>query len=649
MIMADAGRFTRGRRAHVHDLATRVASVAVAVAALVHLALGALDPPASHDLAADVFPLATSAMWIVRIVVALGAGLCFLLGPGVVLRRLRPRGLITNTAFVWIPGAMYLLAVGTIAWGLEKWIDPTVVCIVLLLPVPAAVLWCASRWTTDLVPVGERSALLLFLLVVLVGIGVSTYSRGPEGELYGGTISRTLEAGPRSDSRISYNVIALLAHGDSPYDAYGTMYYAPYTFYDRGPIAGLGSGAVVMAGGASPLRAQPDAPWEPFDAQGFETYRIMMMLFNATAVLAAYGLVRSFLRSRLAVAAAALVALSPFVVYQTYFTWPKLLAASYVLAAAVALLHRRSLLAGALLGLGYLAHPSALFAVPAVLLAWLVLRERGPGAVPIDPEAGLSCGPKGFWRWCLDAVVVGIGLGVVYFGWRVLNAGHITNNFNQYLTQAYGLPHRPFGEWLSSRGHLVANTFVPFRQAFTDAHDSYTNAPGLATPFIVRLNQQWRGTITVAAGLVYVPMFAYGFARFTRRALLLATTLVFLPLAAFFVFWGANTTGALQEGLHAIFLFALLTSFIGHTVFPHSRSIARWVQVTATARVVEVLFMVLVPTLATTSALSTAPFRATDCFAFLVLGVGLGGLAHVSWTAFAPDRITAPAPIEAMT
>ena len=97
----------------------------------------------------------------------------------------------------------------------------------------------------------------LFVLVFAVGLGVSTWSYGPEGELYGGTISRTLEVGPRSDSRISYNVIALLAHGDSPYGTQGTFYYASYNFHARGPIAGLGAGAVVMAGGASPARGLP--------------------------------------------------------------------------------------------------------------------------------------------------------------------------------------------------------------------------------------------------------------------------------------------------------------------------------------------------------------------------------------------------------
>ncbi len=199
-------------------------------------------------------------MWMARIVIAAGAGVCFLLGPGLVWRQVHREGVIRNTAFVWIPGALYLLIAATIAWGLAGTVDPATTCALLVLPVPIAVLWCAPRWRSHLIPTGERTALVLFLFVFTIGLGVSTWSVGPEGELYGGTISRTLEAGPRSDSRISYNVIALLAHGDAPYGTQGVAYYAPYNFYARGPIAGLAAGAVVMSGGASPgarIRTRP--------------------------------------------------------------------------------------------------------------------------------------------------------------------------------------------------------------------------------------------------------------------------------------------------------------------------------------------------------------------------------------------------------
>ena len=620
----------------------RGAAVTTAVLALAHLALGAVDPAGAHALDTTI-PFSTNAMWVVRIVVAAGAGVCFLLGPGFVWRRCRPGGLIGNLALVWIPGAMYLLAVGGAAWWLQRVVDPALTCGLLLLPIPLAVLWCTRRWPRDLVRTGEGTALALFLLVFALGVGVSTWSFGPEGELYGGTISRTLDIGPRSDSRISYNVIALLAHGDSPYGRQGEFYYDPYNFSARGPIAGLAAGAVVIAGGASPIRGYPDATWEPFDREGFMTYRIMMMLQNATVVLAVFGLVTTFLRKRLAVAAAALVALSPFVVHETYFTWPKLLAASYAISAAVVLLRRKRLLAGLLLGLGYLAHPSALFMVPALLLAWLVLRQRGTGGLPVEPEDDVDgcSAPPGFLRWCVDSLVVVVGLGIVYFGWRIVNTGHVVDYFNSYLGSGYGKSDVPTDEWIRSRLHLTANSFVPFRQVLADPHDFYSNVLGGQSPFIVRLGVQWRGTITVAVGLLYLPMFLYGFGRFVRRAVLLSIALFLVPFTAFVVFWGANTTGVAQEGIHGIFLLALVASFIGHTAVRHSPLVGRWVRVSATARVFEVLFVAMVPTIATSGILGPT-FGFTNVFAIVVIIGAALGLAVISWRAFAPDRVVTP-------
>ena len=95
-----------------------------------------------------------------------------------------------------------------------------------------------------------------------IGIGRAAWSQGPEGELYGGTISRTLEADPRSDSRISYNVVMLVTHGDTPYGAIGTFYlHAPYNFYAHGPTPGLAAMPVVLGGGAAPPRAYPEQVW----------------------------------------------------------------------------------------------------------------------------------------------------------------------------------------------------------------------------------------------------------------------------------------------------------------------------------------------------------------------------------------------------
>jgi uncharacterized membrane protein len=213
------------------------------------------------------------------------------------------------------------------------------------------------------------------------------WSEGPQGELYTGTIARTFEPDGHSDPRLQYGVVQLVAHGENPYTKVGGSYFGPYLFSDRGPIAGLAAAPVVLSGGAKPPVVLPTStPWEPYDPQGYAAYRIVLMLLGATVLLGCFGVLRRFLTERLAVAGTLLVATTPFVVHETYFVWPKLLSASFALAGLVALFRRRPLAAGLLLGLGYLAHPSAIFIVPGVVLTWLVLLWRGAPGIQ-------QCGP----------------------------------------------------------------------------------------------------------------------------------------------------------------------------------------------------------------------------------------------------------------
>src|SRR5579859_7486948 len=264
----------------------RVALRAVAVFALADLALGAVAPASPHSLAnLDSLSLTASAGWVLRLGLASAGALCFVLGPGFAVRRfVAPRSLLNNLAFVWVPGGLYLAAVGITAWLLAFAVDPQVVATALLAPVPLILLWSASR-PEDGCPVrrDEWPVLLLVLCLLAIGVGRAAWSQGPVGELYGGTVSRTLDATNRPDSRIQYNVVLLVANGLAPYGEISTSLFAPYNFYARGPIPGLGAAPVVLAGGATPKiqlaghkitapaveAALAQNPWEPFDAQGF--------------------------------------------------------------------------------------------------------------------------------------------------------------------------------------------------------------------------------------------------------------------------------------------------------------------------------------------------------------------------------------------
>ena len=77
-------------------------------------------------------------------------------------------------------------------------------------------------------------------------IGRALWSLGPEGELFAGTISRTLQVGDRSDSRIPFLIPQLIAHHHGPYSQIATEYFAPYNFSSRGPLPGLASAPIVF-------------------------------------------------------------------------------------------------------------------------------------------------------------------------------------------------------------------------------------------------------------------------------------------------------------------------------------------------------------------------------------------------------------------
>jgi hypothetical protein len=75
-------------------------------------------------------------------------------------------------------------------------------------------------------------------LALGIAIGRSLWSLSPPGELYGGTIYRTLEASDRPDSRISYHVVELVANGNSPFGRVAQSYFFPIPSRAAGPFRG---------------------------------------------------------------------------------------------------------------------------------------------------------------------------------------------------------------------------------------------------------------------------------------------------------------------------------------------------------------------------------------------------------------------------
>jgi hypothetical protein len=111
----------------------------------------------------------------------------------------------------------------------------------------------------------------------------------------------------------------------------------------------------------------------------FRQFLAVAIPLNATMVLAVWYLGRALaIRRLLPLIAITLVILSPYEIIHTIFTWPKNLAAMFVLLATLVTFYRQpAWIAGFLMGLGYWSHPYALVFAGALGLHFLVEHRAG--------------------------------------------------------------------------------------------------------------------------------------------------------------------------------------------------------------------------------------------------------------------------------
>jgi hypothetical protein len=577
--------------------------------------------------------LPQQALDLVRVLTCVALVIVLVLGPGLVLRSGRGRN-HWSLGFVALPGLALLGVTGCAAWGLGLvgWVHPRVVSYCALGPVLAWLLVALVRAQDDFLTSAERRALFLVGAALCIAIGRSIWSLGPSGELYGGTISRTLEVGDRSDPVISFHVVQMVAQGLSATNPLARSYFLPYNFSARGPLAGFASAPIVlMSGGHPPANLLPVA-WIPFDPQGYMSYRLAMMTFACTAFLSLWTLARTVAGERVARFSLLLAVTTPFLVHEIWFTWPKLLAASLVLLAAERVLRGRYLEAGLLIGLGYLVHPLALLSLPVlVLLALWPLK----GAQLRRPRLGAA-----------GLVVTGTAVWLVV--WRLVNWSHYTqSNFINYVEQmgrskAWLAGHPgPFNlsAWLADRLVSLGNTVVPLRLFFLSANDQSINtanqpcfplcnggSPGVVHFFF----QYWTG-IPFGFAIVFFPFLIVGLWRAAQRFPWAVTATIIIPFFLFVIYWGDASTGLLREGLHVWVLTVIIVLAVeqGQRSFPWLRT--RLGRAVLALRALEVVLVAVVPTVATRDAGVQHGFVLTDIVAWALILAPAGWLAASIW------------------
>jgi O-antigen biosynthesis protein len=555
------------------------------------------------------------ALDLLRLLATVALVLALLLGPGVVWRLRSERPL--SLGFLPLPGLGLLIAGGTLAWVLAGEVSPRLTCFVVFVPVLLAILGALLRSGPEEIFDGEERRVLLVAGCVLgLAIGRALWSLGPEGELYAGTISRTLEVGDRSDSRISYHVTQLLANGQSPYSPLATALLSPYNFSSRGPLPGIGSGPIVLLSGGHPPAEVPEQAWTAFDPQGFMAYRLAMMTFACTCFLSLWDLVRRLAGRGAAYFGLLLAGTTPFLVHEVWFTWPKLLAASMVLLAAICVIGSRPLRGGLLAGCGYLMHPIALLSMPTL------------GLISLWPLRGAS------WRRprIRQAALLVAGLLVFLVAWRLLNGSHYSQNgFLDYFRQAGLEAHPHAAAWLEFRAKSLGNTLVPLLLPLSSASNTAINTVGGSSPAVIHFFFQYWDTLPFGVAIVFFPLLGVGLWQAFRRRPWPVIAVVIAPFLLFAVYWGVTLTGMLREGLQiwVLSLFAVIACEQAARGFSWLRSTP--IRALLALRVVEVLAMAMVPTIATGQGLISADFKLTDSAAVLMM-VGFGAaLAALVW------------------
>jgi hypothetical protein len=609
--------------------------LAICALALAGCLLGLVEPPAAEDQTS----VYQEALGLTRIVTTSALVLTLLLGPGIAWRSRRP-GRTPSLGFLPLPGLAVLSATGCLTWALSGSVTPSALCLIAAV---AVVGWLAvgvlRAGPEPLLAREEVRVLLVVACALGIAVGRAVWSLGPEGELLGDTVYRTLEVGDRTDSRIPYAVAQLVANGTAPYSDLARDYFEPYNFSARGPLTGIASAPVVLAAGGRPPVATTPEPWAPFDAQGFMAYRLAMMSFALTALLSLWTLTRRLGGERAARLAVLLGATTPFVVHEAWFTWPKLLAASFVLLAARRLLDRHAVSAGLLIGVGYLVHPLVLLSLPALGLLALWPRARPNWRRP-DVRA---------------AAAVAGGTAASFVAWRIVNGSHyVQGDFLDYFARAgrerwlsdrleTALGLQPAAvtvlDWLSARAESVANTLVPLWGLLFSADSVSLNVidPGCHpfcagdSPGVVQFFLQYWVALPFGVGILFFALLLVSLWRAVRLWRWPVVLAVVVPFVTFAVYWGDATTGMLREGLQPwiLVLLAVVAVQQGRERFPWLRSAP--IRALLALRALEVVLLATVPALATRGRLLDPDFRLTDAVAVLTMVVLSVALAMLVW------------------
>ncbi|SMC95954.1 hypothetical protein [Rhizobium sp. RU36D] len=304
-------------------------------------------------------------------------------------------------------------------------------------------------------------------------------------------------------------------------------YFGEWGLTSRGPLVPFGINALFFLLGIV--------------GGGQEFASIYGWLTNALVILGVFHLTRSLTpdpaRTNLALFWAAL---SPVVLINTVFTWPKLLAIYLLLLAVAFIIRRRLYLAGFLTALSWLSHPVGALMIPA--LGLFVLTRTPDGEGPWIARAA---------RFCMPAAIAGAATMAPWLAFKV-HLGQ-PDPFAAYLLgRGTGFEAATtFQEWISPRISNIYYTLTPFAIYNDGLIKAWLLGPlNDASRWLIQYSKSLPGQLGfVAAAAACVSML---FHRWNRQSAAFGGSFIVAALFVMVVFWGYSADGLGRNSLEPV-------------------------------------------------------------------------------------------------
>lgn len=469
---------------------------------------------------------------------------CLVFGPAFFWSFVRGRPPVID-AFSPMPGIL-LLSV----FGLLLWLTPEAATVYIKLGFMAlyavmtgiSIFALAVRWGGTFGEYGPAYLVTSLVLVQAVAIGVTPLPI-PQEYNWGTPQPGRMIASP-PDNTIPFTTADYLRHRFNGREN-SEQYFGPWGVAARGPIVPLGINALFSIFGYTSEAPASENQW-PMSAHGEHLASIFGWLLNALVLLGVFQVTKSITRERSALLIALTwAALSPVVLVNTVFTWPKLLATYFLLLSIASINEKRMARSGALAALSWLSHPVGALMLPAL------------GLFTISAGGGQQVNLVAAFKRCTPAAAAGLAIMLPWVSFKIWVGGQ--DPFASYLLgSGQGFQQaQTFSEWVRPRITNIEYTLVPFKFYFDGLLGSWIYGPlGDFPRWLTQYAKSLPGQLGFSAFLVaYVSFF------FRKRFDLESRFLWCLIVGAFttmIVFWGFSGDGLGRNCLEPLTLLVIV-------------------------------------------------------------------------------------------